>query len=174
MILFGTQQVFGKKSTTYTTLLILRKSSNKEFNIEIVIDLQTWKLGTPGVKETFPKSQISKDRWVFIIRPFSCGASVPLDLWGNVSVRVPTRLFSRGPRTLSVLPVERDDAVEPAVEFGKDDLLDFFVFGMGQIAVTTGGVGEGHDKSVCEALIQAFAAGIGSAGEVEQPGDFSA
>ena len=69
LILFGTLQVFGKKSTTYTALLILKKMNNPKFEVEIVTDLQTWKVGMPGHYESFADSQISKNRWVFLVMP---------------------------------------------------------------------------------------------------------
>ena len=69
LVLFGTQQVFGKKSTTYTALLVLKKSKNPKFEVEAVTDLQKWKLGNPGQIELFPDSHISQNRWIFLIKP---------------------------------------------------------------------------------------------------------
>ncbi len=66
---FGIQQVFGEKSTTYTLLLVLRKAKNPVFRVEVVIDLQGWKVGKPGASEVFASSEISADRWVFLVGP---------------------------------------------------------------------------------------------------------
>ena len=66
---FGTQQVFGEKSTTYTLMLILRKAANPTFRIEAVTDIQGWKVGKPGASETFSNTEISPSRWVFLVGP---------------------------------------------------------------------------------------------------------
>lgn len=69
LVLFGTQQVFGKKSTTYTLLLILRKADTPAFKVEMVTDLQGWKVGNRGHSETFSSSEISRNPWVFLVGP---------------------------------------------------------------------------------------------------------
>lgn len=68
IIHFGKEQVF-EKTTTYTCILFLQHCKNLSCDIELVTDLNSWKLGIRGVVETMKSTEISKDPWVFIIGP---------------------------------------------------------------------------------------------------------
>lgn len=69
IIHFGKEQVFGRKTTTYTAILVLSKKSNSNFNIELVTDINSWKLGTQGFIDIMKVSEISQDPWIFITGP---------------------------------------------------------------------------------------------------------
>lgn len=66
IVYFGVQQVFGKQSTTYTCILILAKSPNPEFSVEIVDDLKTWRYSKLGIKQSHPSEELDEKPWTFI------------------------------------------------------------------------------------------------------------
>ncbi|MCR4322360.1 MAG: Eco57I restriction-modification methylase domain-containing protein [Candidatus Brocadiaceae bacterium] len=66
IVYFGVQQVFGKRSTTYTCILILAKSPNPEFSVEIVDDLKTWRYSELGIKQSHPSEELDEKPWTFI------------------------------------------------------------------------------------------------------------
>lgn len=66
IVYFGVQQVFGKKSTTYTCILIATKHPNTEFSIEVVEDLKTWRYSKHGTIETRRIDEINEKPWSFV------------------------------------------------------------------------------------------------------------
>ena len=54
-----------------------------------------------------------------------------------------------------------------------DDLLHLLVLGMGEVRVARGRVGERHDETVREALVEAFGRGVRAAGEGGDAGDLA-
>lgn len=66
---FGKEQVFGTKTTTYTCILVLANRINPTFDVELVSDIDSWKLGTKGLTATLDKGEISSNPWIFIIGP---------------------------------------------------------------------------------------------------------
>src|SRR5262245_3029150 len=67
--------------------------------------------------------------------------------------------------------VERDHAVEAAVEHGEHDLLDLLVLGVRQVDVARGGVLEGHDEAVREAALQSLGRAVAAAAEAQESRD---
>lgn len=66
IVYFGVQQVFGKKSTTYTCILIATKYPNTDFSIEIVEDLKTWRYSRHGTLETKRIGEVNEKPWSFV------------------------------------------------------------------------------------------------------------
>lgn len=66
IVYFGVQQVFGKKSTTYTCILIATKSPNTDFSIETVEDLKTWRYSKHGMLQTKRIGEINEKPWSFV------------------------------------------------------------------------------------------------------------
>ena len=66
IVYFGVQQVFGKKSTTYTCILLLTKNPNIEFSVEIVDDLKTWRYSKHGTEQTHQTNALDEHPWTFV------------------------------------------------------------------------------------------------------------
>lgn len=66
IVYFGVQQVFGKKSTTYTCILIATRNPNSVFSIETVENLKTWRYSRHGTIETKRISEINEKSWSFV------------------------------------------------------------------------------------------------------------
>jgi type I restriction-modification system DNA methylase subunit len=66
IVYFGVQQVFGKKSTTYTCILILSTEPSPEFFVEIVDDLKTWRYSKIGIKQSLSSNVLDEKAWTFI------------------------------------------------------------------------------------------------------------
>ncbi|PJA76757.1 MAG: hypothetical protein CO150_02550 [Nitrospirae bacterium CG_4_9_14_3_um_filter_53_35] len=60
---FGVQQVFGRKSTTYTCILVLSKQPNIEFTLETVDDLTTWRYSKHGLIQTHKTDELNEKPW---------------------------------------------------------------------------------------------------------------
>lgn len=69
LVHFGKEQIFGNKTTTYTCMIILSKKKNPGFTVELVTDVNSWKLGILGLVDSMKDSEITKDPWIFIIGP---------------------------------------------------------------------------------------------------------
>lgn len=63
---FGVQQVFGKKTTTYTCILILSKAPKERFSVEYVANLTTWRYGRSRTIAHYKSSEIGEEPWSLI------------------------------------------------------------------------------------------------------------
>jgi hypothetical protein len=63
---FGVQQVFGKRKTTYTCILILSKFPKSRFKVEHVTDIHSWYTHQKTKIERYNSSEISDSPWEFI------------------------------------------------------------------------------------------------------------
>nr|MDO8100124.1 Eco57I restriction-modification methylase domain-containing protein [Candidatus Njordarchaeota archaeon] len=67
---FGKEQVFEKSTTTYTCLLILSKSGQAEFRLELVKDLHGWKYSLANRSQiSVDASEIGASPWLLIVGP---------------------------------------------------------------------------------------------------------
>jgi type I restriction-modification system DNA methylase subunit len=63
---FGVEQVFGKRRLTYTCILILSKEGQRQFAVEHVSDISTWRYGHSGVTRDYEAKNIGEDPWIFV------------------------------------------------------------------------------------------------------------
>jgi hypothetical protein len=63
---FGAEQVFAG-ATTYTCLLFLNKSGNKQFEVIKVDDINAWSIRKQAKKGTIPANSISSGVWNFVV-----------------------------------------------------------------------------------------------------------
>lgn len=63
---FGTEQVFGRRRTTYTCILVLTRQPSSEFSVEHVTDLTEWRREVYGSIRQYSSDDINEDSWVFV------------------------------------------------------------------------------------------------------------
>jgi type I restriction-modification system DNA methylase subunit len=63
---FGVQQIFGKRTTTYTCILILSKFPKSKFTVEHVSDIHSWYTLQKTKIERYHSNDISDSPWEFI------------------------------------------------------------------------------------------------------------
>jgi len=63
---FGVQQVFGKRRTTYTCILVLARQATASFIVEHVNDLLAWRRGQSGKVEQYPSTYLGETPWEFV------------------------------------------------------------------------------------------------------------
>jgi type I restriction-modification system DNA methylase subunit len=62
---FGVKQVFGRRASNYTCILVLDKRSTGNVRIEQVGPLEEWRYGTPGTIIDVPSASLGEDTWQF-------------------------------------------------------------------------------------------------------------
>lgn len=62
---FGVQQVFGRRATNYTCILVLDRRGSATVEIERVEALEAWRYGAPGHFATVPAAELGADAWQF-------------------------------------------------------------------------------------------------------------
>lgn len=63
---FGVQQVFGKRRTTYTCILVLNKQPTTDFTVEHVSDLSAWRRGEHDEIVAYQADYLTKAPWEFV------------------------------------------------------------------------------------------------------------
>ena len=63
---FGVQQIFGKKRTTYTCILVLAKQPVSHFIVEHVGDLQAWRRGEPDEIAEYQAAYLGEAPWELV------------------------------------------------------------------------------------------------------------
>jgi type I restriction-modification system DNA methylase subunit len=63
---FGVEQVFGKRVSTYTCILILSKLPTTQFSVDHVIDLNLWRYAQEGIRLQFDTESLSDAPWLFV------------------------------------------------------------------------------------------------------------
>jgi len=82
---FHAQQVFGKKTTTYTCIFIQSKRGEDQFEVEHVTDIRDWRLGKGCESRTHSANVLSEKPWVFV-------APRVKDLFERIKKENPTKL----------------------------------------------------------------------------------
>jgi len=62
---FGVKQVFGRKATNYTSILVLDRRGNDTVRVEQVGPLEAWRYGTAGAVTTIPAIELGEETWQF-------------------------------------------------------------------------------------------------------------
>jgi hypothetical protein len=82
---FGVQQVFGRRATNYTCILILDRRGSATVEIERVEALEAWRYGASGHFATVPAAELGADTWQF-------ADTVTRDLFTRVRSACPAQL----------------------------------------------------------------------------------
>ncbi len=63
---FGTLQIFGNKSTTYTCIILLKKSKLDKFDFEKVDNISQWEKSPTQNKISYSSDVITKEPWILV------------------------------------------------------------------------------------------------------------
>lgn len=82
---FGVQQVFGRRATNYTCILVFDRGGRPAVRVEHVEALQVWRYGMVGRVASLPSEEFGADAWEF-------ADTATRDLFARVRAAHPTEL----------------------------------------------------------------------------------